>query len=101
MEILDNINEKLVSMNLYGFVINSTRKNKRFTYINPDEALRVHFGDPTATTYLDLLLQNKVNEASKKRKLYRARHSKILNKEGKQAINVKYSPAYLSYNLLW
>jgi hypothetical protein len=36
-----------------------------------------------------------------RRKRYRARHSKVLLKDGRPSYKVKGTPAYFSWNLLW
>lgn len=36
-----------------------------------------------------------------RRKLYRARHSKVMTKNGTPAYRVKYSPSWFSYHYLW
>ena len=38
---------------------------------------------------------------SKRRKNYRRRHGSIRLKDGRKAVNVKYSPAWFSYWYLW
>lgn len=71
----------------------STRKDKKFMTKDPDGKI-VHFG---ARGYEDFT-QHKDLE---RRENYRKRHSKILLKDGTRAIDKKFSPAWLSYNVLW
>ena len=70
----------------------SDRKNKRF-YIVYDNKI-IHFGSPTAKTFLE-------HQSEKKRDAWYARHSKILNKDGQEVINLKTSPSYWSARILW
>lgn len=54
----------------------------------------VHFGAKNSTTFIE-------GASQQKRESYRARHSKILLRDGRRAIDEKYSNAWLSWNLLW
>ena len=54
----------------------------------------IHFGSPTAKTFLE-------HKDEKKRDNWRARHSKILNKDGQEVYKLKTSPSYWSWQLLW
>ena len=71
----------------------STRKGKKFMIRSPEGKL-IHFGAKNSTTFLE-------GASEEKRKSYRARHSKIILKDGRRAIDVRYSPAFLSWHLLW
>lgn len=55
---------------------------------------KIHFGQAGSKTYLE-------GAPAAKRDAYRARHSKIKLKDGSSAINEKYSPAWLSWHVLW
>lgn len=55
----------------------------------------VHFGSSTSTTYIE-------KQDDKKRDRYLSRHSKVYKSDGKtRAIDVLYSPAWLSWHVLW
>lgn len=77
-------------------VMPSKLNTKRFTAVfEMDGKMRIrHFGDTNAVTYGD---DNKLVE---KRRLFRARHSKIKNKNG-YAYMTPGSASSLSYYLLW
>jgi len=70
----------------------STRKNKRFMV--EYQGRLIHFGSATGSTFGD-------HGDEKKRKAWRARHSKIKRKDGSLAYKDKNSPSYWSWNLLW
>lgn len=74
----------------------SNKKDKKFMVLakNGDKVKLVHFG---AKGYSDFTK----HKDSDRRDNYRARHSAILNKEGKPAYKDPLSPAYWSYNFLW
>ena len=68
---------------------------------NPKKKIRItingkhiDFDSRNSITYLE-------GASDQKRKSYIARHSKILLKDGTRAIDAKYSPACLSYWVLW
>jgi hypothetical protein len=71
----------------------STRAGKKLMLVLPS-GRTVHFGLCGSHTFLE-------GASPQKRAAYRARHSRIILKSGRRAIDVKYSPAYLSYHLLW
>ena len=76
----------------------SSNSSKKFmlTYNNKT----IHFGNRGSNDYIILQLTNNP-DADKIRANYRARHSKIKTKNGSLAYQIEYSPAYLSYHLLW
>jgi len=76
-----------------GTLHKSDKKDKKY-YLLLKNGKRVYFG---ASGYSDYLQLKKIDKklADQRRECYRAR----LN--GKRAIDVKNSAAYLSYNLLW
>lgn len=65
----------------------STRKDKKYMLINPETNKVVHFGQ---MGYEDFTKHND----DKRRMLFRKRNAKWANSK-------KYSPAWLSYYLLW
>lgn len=82
-----------------GTLHKSDKKDKKY-YLLLKNGKRVYFG---ASGYSDYLQLKKIDKklADQRRECYRARHSQIYLKNGKRAIDVKNSAAYLSYNLLW
>jgi hypothetical protein len=70
----------------------SNRKNKRFYVIYNNKI--IHFGLDTGSTFID-------HKDEKKRKAWRARHSKIKLKDGTPAYKNKNQSSYWSYRLLW
>ncbi len=74
-------------------IIQSPNPRKRFRLILEDGRY-VDFGQPGAITYYD-------GAPEQKRKAYMARHSKIFLKDGTRAIDEPFSPAWLSWYLLW
>jgi hypothetical protein len=71
----------------------STRPDKKFMTKDP-QGNTVHFGQAGSQTFLD-------HKDPKKRDAYQARHSAIKLKDGTRAIDKPYSPAWLSFNVLW
>lgn len=92
MDKLNKIRNKAKKLHIKGHIVNSTNSKKKYDLVLDNK--KISFG---AKGYKDFLDTNDKT----KRKAYRARHSNIYTKDGKKAINIKYSPAYLSYNLLW
>ena len=70
----------------------SKAKGKRFYVIYGGR--RINFGLKGGSTFID-------HRDEKKRKAWRARHSKIKLKDGSLAYRNKKQPAYWSYHLLW
>jgi hypothetical protein len=70
----------------------STRKNKRLFVIYNGKA--IHFGAKNGSTYVD-------HHDDIKRKAWKARHSKILLKDGTPAYKNKESPEFWSWHILW
>ena len=67
-------------------------KIKRFYVVYHDRI--IHFGSKDGMTFID-------HHDEDIRKAWIARHSQILNKEGKPVIRIKSSPSYWSYHILW
>jgi hypothetical protein len=74
----------------------SNRKDKRF-YVVYDNKI-INFGSKNAMTYIDY---SPSPERELLRKNWRARHSKIKNKEGQYVYRLKTSADYWAWNLLW
>jgi hypothetical protein len=84
------------SKNIAGTIEISKAKNKRFVIIRPD-GKRINFGlfpFSGEGTFLD-------HGDEKIKKAWRARHSKILLKDGTPAYMSKDSPDYFAWRILW
>ena len=71
----------------------STRKDKKWMVIRKDGS-KTHFGSSSHEDY-------NIHKDPARRDRYRARHSKILLKDGRPAYTVKGTPGFYSWNLLW
>lgn len=69
-------------------------KNKNKKYYVVYNGKKIHFGHPDYKDYLD----HKDND---RRDKYKARASKIKNKQGQYTYKLKSSPNYWAYNILW
>ncbi len=81
----------------------STRKDKKYMVLTPSKRW-IHFGAKGYKHYKDkaLGLYSSLDHLDKARRdRYRARHEKILLKDGTPAYKNKEQPAYYSYNYLW
>jgi hypothetical protein len=67
-------------------------KDKRFYVVY--QGKRINFGSTSKNTFYD-------NHNKSVQSAWKARHTKIKNKEGQSVYTVKTSPSYWSYNLLW
>ena len=72
----------------------SKSKNKNKKYYVVYNGKKIHFGLDTGSTFID-------HKDKKKKDAWRARHSKILLKDGTPAYKNKQKPAYWSWHLLW
>ena len=92
MILLKKANKKLKQLNLKGEIFLSDKPSKKLMFVR--DGKKIHFGAKGSHTYLE-------GATEQKRRAYRARHSKILLKDGTLAYKKKYSPAYLSWHILW
>ena len=92
MDKLNKVRKKAKSLGIKGDIVKSSKQNKKYDLVIGNK--KISFGAKGYDDYLD-------HNDEKRRKNYRARHSGIINKDGRKAISIKNSPAYLSYNLLW
>jgi hypothetical protein len=88
---MDKLKQKALSLGATSFG-RSDVKNKRFYVIYKKK--KINFGLQGGSTFID-------HKDEKKRKAWRARHSKIRNKEGQLVHKLKTSPDYWSWNILW
>ena len=88
---MDKLKQKALSLGATSFA-RSDVKNKRYYVIYKKK--KINFGLQGGSTFID-------HKDEKKRKAWRARHSKIRNKEGQLVHKLKTSPDYWSWNILW
>ena len=88
---MDKLKQKALSLGATSFG-RSDVKNKRYYVIYKKK--KINFGLQGGSTFID-------HKDEKKRKAWRARHSKIRNKEGQLVYKLKTSPDYWSWNILW
>ena len=70
----------------------SKAKGKRYYVIYNNKI--INFGSKTGSTFID-------HRDQTKRRAWRARHSKIKNKQGKYVYKLPSSPSFWSWHLLW
>lgn len=88
---MDKLKQKALSLGATEFG-KSNAKNKRFYVIYKGK--RINFGLEGGSTFID-------HKDPKKRKAWRARHSKIKDKEGRLVHKLKTSADFWSWNILW
>jgi len=88
---MEQLRKKAVSLGADSFDY-SRAKGKRFQV--KYDGKTISFGSKSGSTYYD-------HGDSKKRDAWYARHSKVLNAQGKQVIELKTSPSYWSAKILW
>lgn len=87
------VEEKMKKLNIpYGYVGISSKPNKKIEVVINGKT--IHFGSKESLTFIE-------GADKQKRNAYIARHSKIMLKDGTRAIDKLYSPAWLSYHVLW
>lgn len=92
-DLLERVRLKLKLLKVPYHKINlSPLHNKKIRIFINDKI--IDFGSKNSITYLE-------EKNEKKRLAYIARHSKIILKNGKRAIDKVYSPAWFSYHILW
>ena len=87
---VSNINKVLKNMKIYKIDSNlfiSPRKNAKFYVIDPDTNKKIHFGNINYQDYT-------FTQDKEKLRKFKIRNHKWANSD-------KYSPAYLSYWILW
>lgn len=90
---------------LYKPFVSSAKNKKYSVYVMKDGKKKlIHFGDKNMEHYKDNVLghySHLDHNDSERRKRYRARASKITNKEGKLTVNDKNTANYWAYHGLW
>jgi hypothetical protein len=71
----------------------SSRRDKKWMTTSPS-GKKIYWGSPTMKDFTQ-------HHDEKRRKNYRKRHSGILLKNGKRAIDKLWSPAWLAYHVTW
>lgn len=92
MDKLTIVRNKAKKYGIQGKIYNSTNPKKKYDLIYNNK--KISFGARGYEDFLD-------HHDEKRRINYRARHSNIYTKNGERAIDIPYSPAFLSYYLLW
>jgi len=92
MTLLTKVRAMMKKKQIKGVLKHSNRANKKLMLMTATKT--IHFGLKGSTTFIE-------GATKQKRAAYRARHSKIILKNGKRAIDTPYTPAFLSYHLLW
>ena len=93
LDLLEKVRLRLKFLKIPYHKVNlSPLYNKKIRIFINDKI--IDFGSKNSITYLE-------GASFQTREAYRARHSKIILKNGKRAIDTKYSPAWLSYYILW
>ena len=93
MNILEKVKQRLIKLKVpFTDLSLSDRPNKKIKIIINGKI--IHYGDKNSHTYIE-------GADEKKRNAYRARASKIKNKNGQYTYLIKYTPNYLAYWTLW
>ena len=99
IQYLDDIKKTARNLGIkYDSIEVSDRPTKKFKLVYQGKI--IHFGNKGSKDFW-IHKYDKNPNAFKIRDAYRARHSKVLLKDGSRAIDKLYSPAFLSYYLLW
>lgn len=91
--LLTKVKSKMRKLNVpFQYAELSKKPDKKIMVRINDKS--IYFGDKNSQSYIE-------GASEEKRNAYIARHSKILLQDGTRAIDRKYSPAWLSYWILW
>lgn len=88
---MDALKEKAIKLGATDFG-NSKRKDKKYFVVY--EGKKINFGSATGQTFLD-------HGDEKKKENWKARHSKIKDKDGVPFYTKKNSAEFWSTNILW
>lgn len=80
------------NLGLPGKISLSSKPKKKWMYTDKD--MTVHWGEPSFLDFIE-------HKDPERRKIYRKRAAGIKLKNGKRAIDKKYSPAWFAYNVTW
>lgn len=91
--LLTKVKSKMTKLKIpYTDVQLSDKPTKKIMVII--DGRKIHFGAKNSNTFIE-------GANKQKRDAFKARHSKVLLKDGSRAIDLKYSPAWFSYYVLW
>ena len=93
-ELLDRVQKRLHKLRIPFLSVGISEKKGKKLRLTLMDGHTVDFGAAGSQTYLE-------GASEAKKKAYLARHSKIYLKNGKRAIDMPYSPAWLSLKVLW
>ena len=92
-ELIDLVKKRLRELKIpYDHVALSDKPRKKIMVII--DGKRIDFGAKGSNTWLE-------GASKQKRDAYRARASKITNKNGEYTYLIRYTPNFLAYNILW
>lgn len=91
--LLNKVKKKAKAMKIKGVIEMSNRKGKKLMITTP-EGRKIHFGSDVSNTFLE-------GASEQKRNAYRARASKIKNKQGQFTYKIPGTANYYAYNILW
>ena len=86
-----SLRNKALSLGASDFGVSKVKGKKYYVIY---EGKRINFASDVGKTFLD-------HKDNKKRDAWRARHSKIKNKNGQLVYKLKSSASYWSWHLLW
>ena len=95
-QILNKIKSRATALNIpFKDIRESRRKGKKIEIelVTPVGTSIVHFGADGSQTFIE-------GASKEKRDSYRARHAKVMI-AGMPAYQLRYTPAFLSWHLLW
>jgi hypothetical protein len=92
MNKLNKVRQLARKYNIKGKINYSTNPKKKFDLIYNNK--KISFGQKGYEDYLD-------HNDDIRRYKYLRRSSNIFTKDGRRAVDIPYSPAFLSYYLLW
>lgn len=91
----------MVKIGKYNYELSDKKDKKLMVIVNNK---KIHFGQKGYSHFFDrsgLLNKSLNHKDEKRRKAYRKRHSGILLKNGKRAIDDPNQPAWHSFRILW
>jgi hypothetical protein len=93
-ELLDRVQKKLHKLRIPFLSVGISEKKGKKLRLTLVDGHSVDFGAAGSQTYLE-------GASEAKKRAYQSRHSKIKLKDGTKAVDVRLSPAWLSWNVLW
>lgn len=93
-ELLNRVQKKLHKLRIPFVSVGISEKKGKKLRLTLMDGSRIDFGAKGSQTYLE-------GASEAKKRAFQSRHSKIRLKDGSRAIDMKYSPAWLSWHILW